>query len=166
MRRSAALPAVSLFLANLVVSCTQPAAEPAALTDADATAVRGVFTRVVETLRARDFDGFLATFDDDIVFHPANNAPLHGKEELRTWITSGPPVKPEFDFTDVQVFGAGDIAYGVSNIAMALEGVPADQGKQLVVLRRNEAGEWKTVAVSFNSNTPLPMAAPPDSAGR
>jgi ketosteroid isomerase-like protein len=145
------------------ISCAQSPAESAPLTDADVTAIRGVFSRVVETLRAQDWDAFIATFHDDVVFHPANNPPVRGKNELRTWITSGPPVTSEFDFRDVQVSGSGDIAYATSDINMSFEGVPPDQGKQLVVLRRDDAGEWKTIAVSFNSNTPLPTAAPPDS---
>jgi uncharacterized protein (TIGR02246 family) len=166
MRRSAVFPIASFLLAGMVMSCAQPAAEPAELTDADVTAVRGVFTTTVEALRARNWDGFLATFDDDVVFHPANGAALHGKDALRTWITSGPPVTSQFDFSNVQVVGAGDIAYATSDIAMNLEGVPPDQGKQLVVLRRNEAGEWKTVAVSFNSNTPMPDVTPPVTTGQ
>jgi uncharacterized protein (TIGR02246 family) len=163
MRRSVAFPAGSLLLAAMVISCAQPAAESAPLTEADVTAIRGVFSRVVETLRAHDWDAFIATFDEDVVFHPANNPPLRGKDELRTWITTGPAVTPEFDFTQVQVFGQGDLAYATSDINMMLEDVPPDQGKQLVVLRRNDAGEWKTIAVSFNSNTPLPTTAPPGS---
>lgn len=160
MRCSVALSVRSLLLAATVISCARPAAEPAALTDADVTAIRGVFSRVVETLRAKDWDAFIATFDDNVVFQPANGPALRGKDELRTWITSGPPATPQFDFTNVQVSGEGDIAYATSDINMSLEGVPPDQAKQLVVLRRNEAGEWKTVAVSFNSSTPLPTAPP------
>lgn len=163
MRSSVAIPTGPLFLAAAVISCARPPAEPAPLSDADVTEIRGVFSQVVETLRAQEWEAFLATFDDDVVFHPANNPPLSGKDELRAWITSGPPVTPAFDFTQVQVLGNGDIAYGTSDINMTLEGVPPDQGKQLVVLRRNDAGEWKTVAVSFNSNTPLPTPATPDS---
>ena len=86
MRRNMSVSVGSLLLAATVVSCAQRPADSAPLSDADVTAIRGVFSRVVETLRAQDWDAFIATFDDQVVFHPANNAPLHGKDELRAWI--------------------------------------------------------------------------------
>jgi uncharacterized protein (TIGR02246 family) len=161
MRRSNTRAAGSLLSVLLVLGCQQPAAQSAELTEEDKTEIRGLFTTVVNTLRARDWDGFLATFADDVVFHPANSPALQGKDALKTWVSSGPGATQAFDFTNVQVFGEGNLAYGTSDINMALEGIPVDKGKQLVVLRKNAAGEWKTVAVSFNSDTPMPGAGAP-----
>jgi len=146
-----------------VGACAQPAATPTALTEEDRAAITALFATVVNTIRASDWDAFVATFDDNVVFHPANNPPLHGKEALKAWAAAGPKALPAFDFTNVQVFGEGNFAYATSDIAMAFEGMPApDPSKQLVVLRKDAAGQWKTLAVSFNSNTPLPgMTGPP-----
>ena len=151
-----------LVLALLVMTaCQQPDATPAALTEEDQNAIREVFATVVRTLRAGDFDAFVATFADDAVFHPANAAALHGRDAIKAWITAGPKASAAFDFTDVEVHGEGNFAYATSAINMALEGVPPDVGKQLVVLRKTSAGKWETVAVSFNSDTPMPGAPPP-----
>lgn len=148
-----------LLLPLVVAACQQSAATSSELSEEDKTAIRGVFTSVVNSIRAADWDAFTATFADDAVFHPANSPALHGRDAIKQWVTAGPKPGPAFDFTNVQVFGAGNLAYATSDIAMNFEGMPADQGKQLVVLRKDAAGTWKTVAVSFNSDTQ--MAPPP-----
>jgi uncharacterized protein (TIGR02246 family) len=148
-----------VLLSVNVVAC-QAASEPeGSLSEPDKEAIRAVFSKVVTTLRARDFDAFANTFAEDVVFHPANAPALHGREEVKNWVTQSPKATSAFDFTNVEIIGQDNFAFATSDIAMNLEGVPADKGKQLVVLRKEPSGEWKTVAVSFNSDTP--MQAPP-----
>jgi ketosteroid isomerase-like protein len=91
--------------------------------------------------------------------HPANAPGLFGREEIKSWVSGGPKAAADFDFSNVEIIGVGNFAYATSDIAMNFEGMPADQGKQLVVLRKEPTGEWKTVAVSFNSNTPIAAAS-------
>lgn len=155
MRRSNRRVVWVALLPLCIVACNQPSEPTAGLSEADKTAIEAVFANVVTALRASDWDAFLATFAEDVVFHPANAPALHGKEELKNWASSGPKATSAFDFTNVEIIGEGSLAYATSDIAMNFEGVPADQAKQLVVLRKEPSGEWKTVAVSFNSNTPM-----------
>lgn len=150
-----------VLLSLVVAACQQPAsapAEPTELTEQDKTAIRGIFATVVNTVRSSDWDGFTATFAEDAVFHPANSPALHGRDAIKTWASTGPKATPAFDFSNIQVFGEGNLAYATSDVNMTLEGMPADKAKQLVVLRKDASGTWKTVAVSFNSDT---MMAPP-----
>lgn len=161
MRRSNGSAARCAVVLLAITGCQRPTAAPAALSEEDKTAIRGVFSTALTTLRGSDWDGFLATFDDNVVFQPANAGALHGKDALRAWVSTGPKPTSAFDFTNVEVNGEGNLAYATSAINMALEGIPVDPGKQLVVLRKNPAGEWKTVAVSFNSDTPMPGAGGP-----
>jgi ketosteroid isomerase-like protein len=163
MRRSKTSVAGWAVAVLLAAGCQQPApapAAPAALTEEDKTAIMNVFQTVVQAVRASDWDAFLATFDDNVVFQPANAATLRGKESLRAWAMAGPKATSGFDFTNIEIDGDGNLAYGTSTVNMAFEGMPPDPGKQLVVLRKNAAGEWKGVAVSFNSDTPMPGMAP------
>ena len=166
MRRGSRKVRWVVLLSLYVVGC-QAASEPeGSLSEPDKEAIRGVFSNVVTALRAQDWDAFTATFAEDVVFHPANAPALHGREELKNWVSQGPKPTSAFDFTNVEVIGQGNFAFATSDIAMNLEGVPADKGKQLVVLRKEPSGEWKTVAVSFNSDTPMQAPPPPPSTTR
>ena len=160
MRRSQSSVAGLAMVVLLAVGCQQPApapAAPAALTEEDRTAITGLFQGVVQAIRASNWDAFVAEFDDDIVFQPANGPMLRGRDAVKAWAAAGPKATSAFDFMNVEINGAGTFAYATSAINMAFDGMPADPGKQLVVLRKNADGEWKTVAVSFNSDTPMPM---------
>ncbi len=44
---------------------------------------------------------------------------------------------------------------------MTITGAPPDSGKQLVVFEKDASGTWHTLAVSFNSDIPLPAPPPP-----
>jgi uncharacterized protein (TIGR02246 family) len=149
-----------LLLPLVVAACQQPAATSSELSEEDKTAIRGVFSTVVSTIRAADWDAFAATFADDAVFQPANSTALHGRDAIKEWATAGPKATPAFDFSNLQVFGEGNFAYATSDVAMNFEGIPADKAKQLVVLRKDPSGVWKAVAVSFNSDTPLMGTSP------
>jgi ketosteroid isomerase-like protein len=165
MQRSKTSVAGWALVALLSAGCQQPApapAAPAALTEEDRTAITGQFQAVAQAVRAANWDAFVAQFDDDIVFQPANGPTLRGREAVKAWAAAGPKATAAFDFTNVEINGAGAFAYATSAVNMAFEGMPADPGKQLVVLRKNADGQWKTVAVSFNSDTPMPgMPGPP-----
>ncbi len=161
MRRSGGSAAAWMLVLVLVAGCQRPAVAPAALSEEDKTAIRAVFETVVNSIRTSNWDAFGATFADNAVFQPANSPALHGPDAIKAWVTAGPKPTAAFDFSNVEVSGEGNLAYATSAINMAFEGVPPDNGKQLVVLRKDPTGAWKTVAVSFNSDTPMPgMPAP------
>jgi uncharacterized protein (TIGR02246 family) len=155
MRRHLRKVVWAALLPLCIASCNQPSETTTGLSAADRTAIEAVFTNIVAALRAGDWDAFTATFAEDVVFQPDNSPALHGREEVKNWVSSGPKPTSAFDFTNVEIIGEGNLAYATSDIAVNMEGIPAEQGKQLVVLRREPSGEWKTVAVSFNSNTAL-----------
>src|ERR1043165_2949618 len=97
---------------------------------------------------------------------PPNHPAIHGRAALKAWADSSPPITA-FDFPNVSVDGAGDLAYGTSDIQMTVAppGAPAmsDKAKQLVVFRKQADGSWKVIACAFNSDIPMPAApaAPP-----
>lgn len=161
MRRSNSTVRWVAVLALFALACNQPSetATASALSEADKTAIDSVFARVAAAIRAADWDAFTSEFAEDAVFHPANSPGVFGREDIKAWASSGPKATAAFNFSNVEIIGAGNFAYATSDIAMNLEGVPADQAKQLVVLRKEPSGDWKTVAVSFNSNTPMPGAS-------
>jgi hypothetical protein len=47
---------------------------------------------------------------------------------------------------------------------MTIHGLPPDTGKQVAVMRRSADSKWKVVAVSWNSDLPMPTASEPAAA--
>ncbi|MBI4664606.1 MAG: nuclear transport factor 2 family protein [Verrucomicrobia bacterium] len=113
-----------------------------------------MFNATVKLLRAGDWAGWAAQYAEDAVFQPPNGPAVRGRKDIRKWGDAFPPIEA-FGFSNVQVSGEGNFAYGMSAYTLTLKGLPPDTGKQLVVFRRGTNG-WQIVAVSFNSDLPLP----------
>jgi len=151
----AALAAITVVLA----ACQRPPAAPAgpaALTNQDRTTLAGMFDATVRNINAGDWEAWTAQFSDDAFLQPPNAPTVQGREALLAWGHAFPPVDSTLTFGGVQVWGEGNMAYGVSTYDMTPRGLPHDTGKQLAVFRKNAAGEWKVVAVSFGSDLPVP----------
>jgi len=143
------------------VAC-QPGASP--LTDEDVAAIRSAAEQeVVEATLAGDWSRFVASFTEDAVRLPPNE-PLHqGRDAIRQWAEAnwGPLTFTEFTMTVEDVDGRGDLAYAWGPYAATVEvpGLPEsvkDIGKFLVILRRQDDGQWLVSVGMFNSDAPLP----------
>jgi uncharacterized protein (TIGR02246 family) len=141
----------AIGLAVLAAAC-QPAAP--SFTPEDEAAVRSLFDTVVSSIRAGDFAAWAAQFADSAEFLPPNGPRVVGRAAIEAWGRAHPA--EEFDFSDVAVVGAGNLAYATSAMTIKLPGLPVDTEKQLVVLRRGADGAWQVVAVSVNSDLPPP----------
>ena len=155
MRISVALG--SVLVSAALVGC-QP--RPAQWNEQDTVTLRAVFDSTLQRLRAGNFSAWAAEFSNDARFYAPNAPPVIGRAAIQAWGQALPPVE-QMAFSDVQVAGAGDLAWGTSAYSLKLKDVPADTGKQLVVFRRINTGVWEVVAGSFNSNLPLPQPAGP-----
>jgi uncharacterized protein (TIGR02246 family) len=129
------------------------------LSHQDVTALEVLTSTVVRLIRAGDWAGWAALYSEDAVLHPPNSAAVRGREAIQKWGEAFPPVDA-VEFSDVQVFGEGDVAIVTTAYALTIRGLPPDTGKQLGVCRRGIGG-WQIVAVSFNSDLPLPGQANP-----
>jgi ketosteroid isomerase-like protein len=148
----------SAAVLGLIVAsaCAAPPAAPQ-FTPEDEAAVAAMFTQTVADFRGRDFANWASRFSEDAVFHAPNQPAITGRAAMQAWAEALPPIEA-IEFTNVRVRGSGDVAWGVSDYALTLQGMPTDRGKQLAVARRVN-GAWQGVAVSFNSDLPLPAAA-------
>ncbi len=140
-----------------VLAC-QPAAPQ--FSAADEATVRGMFDSTVADLNAGRFDSWAARFSDNTLLQPPNEKTVNGRSAALAWIKALPPIE-NVSFSNVQVSGEGNTAYGTSAYVLKLKDIPADTGKQLAVFRRGANGTWQVVAVNFNSDVPLPMPAAP-----
>jgi ketosteroid isomerase-like protein len=141
----------------LAAGCT-PRSVP--LSGEDAAAVRASFDSTVSRIRAGNFAGWAAEFSDDARFYAPNARAVIGRTAILAWGRALPAIE-QFAFSDVQVAGAGDLAWGTSAYTLKFKDMPIDSGKQLVVFRRKAGGAWEVIAVSFNSNLPLQQPAAP-----
>ena len=94
-------------------------------------------------------------YANDAVFQPPNAPMVVGQANILAWGQAFPPLK-DLTFANVTVSGEGNVGYGTSSYDMAFRDMATDQGKQLVVFRRPPGGDWAIVAVSFNSDLPVP----------
>jgi uncharacterized protein (TIGR02246 family) len=147
----------AVAFASLAVGCRPPAAQ---FTAADEAAVRSVFDTVVRSIRAGDFAAWAAQFADSAEFLPPNGPRVVGRAAIETWASARPP--EEFSFSDLAISGEGSLAYATSAMTIKLPGLPVDTEKQLVVLRRGADGTWQVVAVSVNSDLPMPGGPSPE----
>lgn len=129
------------------------------LSQEDVTALEVLTGTVARLIRAGDWAGWAALYAADAVLHPPNSAAVRGRDAIQKWGEAFPPVEA-LEFSDVQVFGEGNVAYVTTAYALTIRGLPPETGKQLGVVRR-AIGGWQVVAVSFNSDLPLPGQANP-----
>ena len=144
--------AVATALALVLLGCHP---KPAGFSPQDETAVKAVAESAASYLREGKLEAWADLFSDDAVLHPPNGPAIKGRPALLAWIKSVPKMN-DAAFTDVQVRGVGDLAYGTSGFWLDQQGMPADTGKQLWVSRRSPSGKWEVAIVSFNSDLPPP----------
>jgi ketosteroid isomerase-like protein len=125
----------------------------------DESTTRAMFDSTVVNIRAGNWAKWSEQFSDNAVLQPPNAPPVTGRAAILAWGQAFPPIE-DLSFSDVQVTGDGNMAWGSSGYVLKVQGQPADTGKQLVVFRRRSGGTWEIPAVSFSSNLPAPAPAP------
>lgn len=148
-----------VWLAATIVVLGGCQARPAEFTAEDESTVRAMFDSTVANIRAGDWTTWSQQFSENAVLQPPNAKPVTGRAAILAWGQAFPPVET-FSFSDVQVAGDGNLAYGTSAYVLKLQGAPADSGKQLVVFRRSTGGSWEIPAVSFSSDLAVPAPPP------
>lgn len=148
-----------IFFAASIVTLGGCQARPAEFTTEDESTVRAMFDSTVANIRAGDWTTWSQQFTDNAVLQPPNAKPVSGRPAILAWGKSFPPVE-EISFSNVQLAGDRNMAYGTSAYVLKLKGAPADSGKQLVVFRRSAGGSWEIPAVSFSSDLAMPAPSP------
>ena len=143
---------------GLTITACAPTAPQ--FTAQDSATIRGIFDATVKSMRAGDFPAWAAEFSDSAAFYAPNAPPVVGRPAILAYGKAMPPIE-EFSFSNVQVSGEGNLAFGTSAVVLKLKGIPADSSKQLVVFRRSNGGSWQVVAGAFNSNLPAPPPPAP-----
>ena len=146
---------ITAFASTIVVLLIACRPRPAAFSGQDDSAVRAVADSAVRYQLAGNWAAWAALFSEDGVLQPPNAPAVKGRAALIAWAKTLPPVE-KAAFTNVQVWGDGNLSYGTSGYTFTLKGLPPDTGKQLWVSRRAPSGKWEVVVVSFNSDLAAP----------
>lgn len=152
MKRSIQCVLLALALLSLSACCQQTATE---FTADDEATIAGMFDTSLANFMARDWAAWAAGFTEDGILQQPNGPTHTGHAALIAWGEALPPFEA-MSWPNLKIWGEGNLAYATSDYAGTFEGMPEDRGKQLAVLRRGADGEWKVVAVCFNSDLPLP----------
>lgn len=148
---------LTVCLTTAILAFGGCSSRPVEFTTEDESTVRAMFDSTVANIRADDWNAWSRRFAENAVLYPPNAKPVMGRAALLAWGEAFPPLE-ELSFSDVQVVGVGDMAYGTSAYVLKLEGSPPDTGKQLVVFRRAPGGRWEIPAGAFNSNLAQPAS--------
>ncbi len=153
------IPSVVLTF-SLVVTACQPGVGP--LSEEDVATIRSTHAAYHEVALAKDWDAVVTYYTTDAVIMPPNQLAVHGRDAIRDWYASFPPVT-EVELPIVEIDGRGDIAYvrGTYTLTMVIEGIPepiTDIGKNLAIWRRQPDGSWLMAVDTFNSDLALPSA--------
>lgn len=157
-------------LAALGLACAEPAGEtPVGTPDGEAVAERQAADRELEAVYAtftrayRQADVALlmdSVYSDSAFYLPPGSPILHGRDQVRTQFAflesfaqggaGGPDIA--FDITDRDV--SGDLAYDIGVYTLRPPGAPEDmvgnQGKFIVIWKRDETGAWRIHADGFS----------------
>ncbi|HKK26934.1 MAG TPA: DUF4440 domain-containing protein [Gemmatimonadota bacterium] len=123
-----------------------------------ATVIREKTAARVRHIREQDMDAMVDDFyADDAVFMPPNQLEVRGREDLLEYWRERPDEGLlELELEPTRVENSGDLAYEVGRYTSILRprhgALLQDYGKYLVVYRRQEDGDWKAVADTFNSD--------------
>lgn len=166
--RTALAAALSLAPAlGLLAACSSA---PAPLSDADRAAIQAFDSSFMVAANAGSVEGLTALYTDSATVMPPGMPASKGTEAIRQmWTGMMAQGRPSLRLTNTMIHGLGGLAYttGTYHVEFApadtaAPAPPPEDGKYLVVLRKQQDGSWKVVADIWNSDAPPPMpeAAP------
>jgi ketosteroid isomerase-like protein len=131
-------------------------------TDADRAEIAAVTEQALEIANtSQDWIRYAEVYyAPDAIVLPPNEGVIRGRSAMAEWLATFPPITT-FEATQVEVDGAGDMAYVYGTYFMAVamtegeEPVP-DEGKYIEIWRRQADGGWKIIMDIFNSDLPVP----------
>lgn len=156
---------VSVVLSCTAAACGTPSNEavdtptaPCELSEADVAGIHEMRQTDIANVRVGNWDAVLSLFADDIWVMPPNEPDVRGKQSLRAFMATYPPL-PDYSTTYDEVAGCGNLAYvkGSYQFTIAPDGAEpvTDSGRFLYILRRQPSGGWLIARDIINSDRPL-----------
>lgn len=86
-----------------------------ALNERDVSEIRSLVDRDTEAVRRSDWAAVVEMFTDDAIRFPPHRAPIRGREAIRAWLETFPPVV-DVAITADEIVGCGDLAFDGADV--------------------------------------------------
>lgn len=128
------------------------------LTEQDIKGIRAVVEQDAEAVRRADWAAVTRMFTVDAVRYPPHQPPVRGRDAMRAWLETFPPIQ-QFSITADEIVGCDDLAFvrGTYTLTVAPEpGAPeADRGHYMGLLRKQADGSWLWATDMVSSELPF-----------
>ena len=134
----------------------------AALSDEDIAAIKAIGPAIDKATLAMDIDAIVELYTENTLLMNQNEPIIQGRVGVAKYYKAFKNVTmKEHKHELLEVNGYGDIAYarGAYKVAYVLENVAEpiiDEGKTLLILRKQPESSWLISIFCWNSNLPLP----------
>jgi ketosteroid isomerase-like protein len=130
-----------------------------ALTSKDIETIRALLEQDAEAVRRADWSAVTRMFTVDAVRFPPHQPPVRGRDAMRAWLGTFPPIQ-EFGITADEIVGCGDVAFvrGAYVLTVAPESgatPQTDRGHYMGLMRKQADGSWLWAADMVSSELPL-----------
>ena len=152
--------AIRVAVAALLLTAGCTPAGPAALSEADKTALRAIDQRFAEAVLAKNWAEAAGVYATEASLMQPNGPAVKGRAMIQAWLEANPLIST-FTVEPQEIDGLGDLAYvrGTYSMTFTPQGAPApieDRGKYLLIQRKQADGSWLITNEVFNSDLPLP----------
>lgn len=152
---------VTLFIfLSVLVACDEPASSSK---QASADSLRALDKELQDAVARKDVERIMSFYDDDALMLPAAEPAIRGKDAIRTeWthILAIPGFENEGQLISLDVSSSGDLAYTTGSYLTVMQGEDGttvrEPGKWVTVWKRGNAGAWRIVVDTYNTDVPPP----------
>ena len=134
--------------AGFLTGCARPPSR--SITD-DRRAVEATVHRYVEATNSGDAEALAQLYEDDAVLLPPDHQPVEGRGAIGEFWRQG--TDEGLEVTTLRLDVDGGIGYLVAQYTLPeTDEEPADSGKTVMCLKRQQDGSWKVTADIWNSS--------------
>ncbi len=129
------------------------------LKEQDIEAIRAVIEQDVEAVKSADWAAAVRMFTLDAIRFPPHQPPVRGRDAIRAWLETFPPIQ-HFSITADEIVGCSDLAFvrGTYVLTVSPEGGAkgqTDRGHYMGLLRKQADGSWLWATDMIASELPL-----------
>jgi uncharacterized protein (TIGR02246 family) len=134
--------------AGFLTGCARPPSR--SITD-DRRAVEATVHRYVEATNSGDAEALAQLYEDDAVLLPPDHQPVEGRGAIGEFWRQG--TDEGLEVTTLRLDVDGGIGYLIAQYTLPeTDEEPADSGKTVMCLKRQQDGSWKVTADIWNSS--------------